>query len=345
MPTTASDSRLAIGRSPRHDFERGATAIVSAARRNLAAAWTSNPPLTVVGLAMGLALLGFVVGLLVDPTVITGAPAWLKPSKFAVSIAIYSFTLVWLLSFIRGHRRLVAAISWGVAAGFALELALIALQAARGTTSHFNVATPFDAAVFGTMAVAIVFVWLLNAVAAVLLLRQRFLDPVLGWALRFGLLIALVGMALGFMMTRPTPAQEAAADAGGAMPIAGAHAVGVPDGGPGLPVVGWSAVGGDLRVAHFVGLHALQALPLAAWLIGRFAPAWLSTRRRVALVQIAGVGWLGLTLLLAWQARRGQPLIAPDGQTATAFALLLALVVAATLAVLRRPRGPVAAAG
>ncbi len=329
MMIQSAGARRSAGRPDR-------TSPMASIRKALVAAWERNPPLAVVGVGMVLALAATLVGLVLDPRVITGAPAWLKPAKFAISIAVYSFTLIWLLSFIRGHRRLVAGIGWGVAAGFALEMTLIALQAARGTTSHFNVATPFDAAVFGTMGAAIVVVWLLNAGAAVLLLRQRFVDPVVGWGLRLGLMIALVGMALAFLMTRETPAQEAAAAATGAMPIAGAHAVGVPDGGPGLPIVGWSTIGGDLRAAHFVGLHALQALPLVAWLVGRFAPDWLSMRRRVALVQIAGVGYLGFTLLLAWQALRGQSLIAPDGLTLAAVGALLALVAAGALAALGR---------
>jgi hypothetical protein len=301
-------------------------------------AWQINRPLTLVGAAMLVLLAATVVGLVVDDRVITGAPAWMKPAKFAISIAIYAFTLIWLLTFIKGHRRLVALVSWGTALAFVVEMIAIIGQVARGTTSHFNVATPFDAAVWRTMGAAVVGLWLLNLLTAILLLRQRLPQPAFAWGLRLGVLIAAVGMALAFLMTQPTPAQEAAAAAGQGMPIAGAHAVGVKDGGLGLPVVGWSTEGGDLRVAHFVGLHGMQVLPLLGWLAASWRAPWLRSRHRVALVGIGGLGYLGLVLLLTWQALRGQPLIAPDALTLAALAALLAAGGGSALAVLLRAR-------
>lgn len=282
--------------------------------------WRANRPLTAVGGLMLLTLAAALVGLVVDPRAITGAPAWLKPAKFALSIAIYAFTFVWLLGFVRGRRRLVAAVAWGTAGALALEQAVIAGQALRGTTSHYNDATPLDAALFSAMGIAIVAVWLLNLLLAVLLLRQRLPDAAFAWSLRWGLLVSLVGMALAFAMTSQ-----------------GAHAVGVADGGPGLPIVGWSTEGGDLRVAHFVGLHALQALPLAAWAIGRLLPGPAAAPRRAALVTVVALGYLGLVLLLAWQALRGQPLLAPDAATLAAAGLLAGAVAVGVAAAVAWP--------
>jgi hypothetical protein len=113
--------------------------------------------------------------------------------------------------------------------------------------------------------------------------------------------------------------------------------VGGPDGGPGLPLIGWSAAHGDLRVAHFVGLHALQVLPLLAWVLAR--RTGLDARTRARLVRVAGSAYAALVALLAWQALRGQALVHPDAQTLLALAALAVATGAAALTVLRlRPR-------
>jgi hypothetical protein len=290
---------------------------------------------------MLLVLMVALAGLLLDPRVITGAPAWLKPMKFAVSISIYCFTLLWLLTFVRGRPRLVGLVSWVTAVALLVEMVIIVGAAALGTTSHYNVSTPLHTAVWATMAASIVLVWTMNLLTAALLLFQRLPDPAFAWALRLGLVVSLVGMAVAFPMTQETPAQERAADSAGIeAPIQGAHAVGVEDGGPGLPVTGWSTTGGDLRVPHFVGLHGLQTLPLFGFLLALFGPAWLRTRHRVALVWTAGLSYLCLIGLLTWQALRGQPLISPDALTLGAlFALFVAAGTVASAVVLRAWRG------
>ena len=109
--------------------------------------------------------------------------------------------------------------------------------------------------------------------------RQRFADPALGWALRLGLILTVLGASTGGLMTRPTAAQIANARATHQMPLSGAHTVGAPDGGPGLPLTGWSTRHGDVRVPHFIGLHAWQVLPLFVLLVLRRG----SDRTRTAL--------------------------------------------------------------
>src|SRR5215207_6032493 len=133
-----------------------------ASRRELSSeVWRRNPPLVALVLVMLVLAAVALLGLIVDPRVITGAPAWMKPLKFAISIAIYAATLLWMLTFIPDRPRLVAAISWGLFFGFGLEMVLIVMQVLRNTTSHFNQEAPFDAAVFTAMGAAISAMWLL----------------------------------------------------------------------------------------------------------------------------------------------------------------------------------------
>lgn len=268
-----------------------------------------------------------IVASFVDPRFVTGAPVWIKPAKFAISSFLYLGTLLWMLSFIKGKRRLVNTIAIASGFSFLVEIAGIVIQAYRGVPSHFNNTTPFDSMIFGLMGFFVLVIWVMNLAAAVLLFRERLGDATLAWSLRLGLVITLIGGATGALMTSgPTPTQLAALEAGEPVTMIGAHSVGVEDGGAGLPFVGWSTEGGDLRIGHFVGLHGLQVIPLLGLFIRRRWGARLTVKRQTALVWIGGAGYLGLTLLLTWQALRGQPLIAPDGLTvAVALALFVAV--------------------
>lgn len=293
--------------------------------------WALNAPLTLLGILMGGTLLAALVGLVVDPRVITGAPAWLKPAKFAISVAVYSFTFVYLLQFVRGRRWLVAFAANVTALALLVEVAILVGQVIRGTTSHFNYSTPLDATLFQIMGGFIIPMWTMALILGVLLLFQHMPDPVWAWALRLSVLLALVGMGVAFLMTFPTAPQLAEAQAGKELLIIGAHTVGAADGGPGLPFLGWSTVAGDLRVPHFFGLHALQVMLILGLLLTLpAARAMLGVGQRVALVWTAGLGYLGLIGLLTWQALRGQSIIAPDGLTLAVAGALLGAVALAT---------------
>ena len=134
---------------------------VAAAHRFRALRAVDGPLALVAALMVPFLLLGL-GGIALDPTVVAGAPAWLKPVKFAVSISIYSFTLLWMLSRVEGRRRLVRRVGTLTAAAFLVEWGVIALQAWRGNPSHFNASTPLDAALFGVMGVFVVVLWTMN---------------------------------------------------------------------------------------------------------------------------------------------------------------------------------------
>lgn len=262
-------------------------------------------PLVLTALAMaGLALI-FGVLMLVDPRVIEGAPAWLKPAKFAVSTGIYAATLAWFLIYLPGWPRLARAAGWTTAIVFAIEVVLIALQAARGTISHFNTSSPLDTVVFAVMGIAIGLQTVAAVAVAVALWRQTFTDRALGWALRLGMTLAVAGAFIGPLMTQPNAAQMALVRETGRMPRSGAHTVGGPDGGPGLPGTGWSTRHGDLRVPHFVGLHAMQVLPVVALLLGRRG----RESTRVGVVQASAVAYTLLFAVLLAQALAGRPVL------------------------------------
>jgi hypothetical protein len=257
--------------------------------RSIAECWRRNRVLTAVSAAHLVVFLLLVPASRLDPTTILGISRWIKPMKFAVSIAIFTATMAWLLGYVRESRRAVRAISWVIAVCLTGEILLITMQSARGVPSHFNRATVFDGVVFTTMGV-LIGVNTVAVIAALVVFSRRPVTapPALRTGIRLGLFIFVLASLEGLVMV-----------------VREGHGVGVHDGGPGLPVVNWSTQGGDLRVAHFLGMHALQLVPAVGWLLDR---------RRVA----AGPRWttafaacyLAVWALLIAQALAGRPLIA-----------------------------------
>lgn len=267
-------------------------------------------------LMAGLAI-AFGLALVVDPRTVDGAPAWLKPAKFAISLSLYGFTFAWMLRQLSAWPRVACWGAWTTTAASLIELGLIAMQAGRGVASHFNTHTSFDGAVFAIMGFAIAAQTLAAGSVAVAMWRQPFSDRALGRALRLGLTLTVIGSSVGGLMARPSGAQLEQAEATGKMPRAGSHSVGGNDGGPGLPGLRWSIEHGDLRVAHFVGLHAMQVLPLVAF----FTRRRVSDRVRTTVVVGAGVSYGTFFALLLAEALAGQAVTAPSGWVLHALAL------------------------
>ncbi len=228
-----------------------------------------------------------------DERSVLGVSPWIKPFKFAASIAIYLFSLAWLVGYVRPAAPCAAAwISRGVSLAMFVEIVCIAGQSLRGAASHFNEATALDGAIFNVMGLMIAFNTLLVVLLLVLYLRRPAGVPAPElWGIRFGIVLMLLASGVGGMMIS-----------------ANSHAVGGPDGGPGLPVVGWSTEHGDLRPAHALGLHALQLLPLFGWWAARLR-APLSEWTRIAAVAAFAGAYLAVFAGLLLQALAGRPLL------------------------------------
>lgn len=275
-----------------------------------------RPLVVFTGVMAALAVVA-VVGLVVDDRVLFGAPIWLKPLKFALSFVAYSLTWAWLLSLHPNPPRALGRVGTVLVGASAVEMVIIVAAAIRGVGSHFNVSTPLNAVLFNVMGLTVVALWLGTLFLSLKVGAQRLAPAPELLAIRLGMAIALLGMLVGvLMLVQPS----------GVEGVSGAHTVGAPDGSPGMLLTGWSTVAGDLRVGHFIGMHALQVLPLVAHLTRS-----LATPVRMRLVATAGAGALGLTVLVTWQALRGQALLDPDALTVGAYVLLVVGVAAIAL--------------
>jgi hypothetical protein len=301
-----------------------------------------HPPLMVLSALMVVMAGGCAVGVVADPQMLVGAPIWLKPFKFAVSIAVYSVSWAWLLSRMGPvNRRRAGLLATGLVGLFVLEYVIIVGQVLRGQLSHFNETTPLNASLFGVMGTSIVVIWVGTLVLSVMLLSERVGDRATTRAVQLGSLLSVLGAGLGALMVGPTAAQRAAMANGTFDGVMGAHSVGAADGGPVMPITGWNLDVGDLRVPHFFGMHALQAIPLillALTLLGRRFPLLADVEVRARLVWIAAGGYLAVIGLLVWQAERGQSVARPDSLTLTALAAIVATVgIVATVTLRRQP--------
>jgi len=215
-----------------------------------------------------------------SPLQVGGVNAWIKPFKFAVSIMAYSWAMAWYCAYLPEFN--ITRFNWTVVMLLGFELAYIALQAGRGQLSHFNMTSALYQTLFQLMGLAAVAVTLYTAYVGYLFFAGSFPDLPAAylWGIRLGIVIFVV-----FSLE------------GGVMGARMAHTVGGADGGAGIALLNWSVKYGDLRVAHFVGMHALQVLPLLGFYV----------LRQPGAIFVAAACYGLLALLVLIQALAGKP--------------------------------------
>ena len=198
-----------------------------------------------------------------DEVQILGISRWIKPVKFFLSVWIMVWSMGWMMYYLNAIRG-VKVCSWLIVIFMFFENFIITMQSARGITSHFNSTNTVNLILFNLMGVAIGLFTITIIYILILFLRQKqfLISSSYVWGIRLGILLFIIFSSEGGMMVENN-----------------AHTVGAPDGGEGLPLVNWSKKYGDLRVAHFFGMHALQIIPLFSYYLAK-------TKRQVIIFSI-----------------------------------------------------------
>lgn len=279
-------------------------------------------------LLSGLACLVFgAFCLCLDHRLIAGEYAWIKPCKFGLSIATYAASLLWLANYVGIYKPIFDRFARFAFWGAFVELTSLAVQASgllafSNASAHGASVMEQWPALFLMIAikVAIMPVALMMPITLVVLCKQRNLPQVIGASLRWAVFIATLGMIPGLIMVMPGAHHLATIQHGHtALHTAGAH-FGV------SPWLGWSTIGGDLRPAHFFGLHALQFMPLVAMAVKRYLVGWGGTAQTLVVNNI-GVTYTACLMLLTVQALNGESVFYPGTNTVCLTLTILSLSI------------------
>lgn len=246
-----------------------------------------NETLFFFGLVCFILSILFFVLVYLTKTELFGVNAWNKPLKFALSLGIYSWTMAWYCYYLPDFN--LPLFNWTVVILWSFEILYIAIQAAKGQQSHYNVSTPFYSVLYGLMAIAATIVTLYTAYIGWLFFKHTFpeLPDYYVWAIRLGIVLFVIFSFEGFAMGSRLN-----------------HSVGALNDNSNWLIIGWSKTVGDLRVAHFIGMHALQVLPLVSYYCLR------NTKWTVGLAAVYGL----LALCTLIQALKGQPIVKPRNE-------------------------------
>ncbi len=186
-------------------------------------------------------------------TEVLGINAYIKPMKFFISTVLFVWTFAFYIQYLN-YPTAIKIFNWTAVIGLSFELVAITVQAAKGKLSHFNISSSFDALIFSMMAGAITIVMLAALYLGILFFIQKSFEVsmLIIWSIRLSIIITVIFAFEGFVM--------------GALLK---HTIGATDGTSGLPIVNWSKNYGDLRVAHFLGLHAIQIVPLLCYYLAK----------------------------------------------------------------------------
>ena len=226
-----------------------------------------------------------------DDRTLMGVNVWMKPLKFSISGAIYILTVGFLMTLYPFSKKKKNLINNIVCWTLLIELGLIIYQASGGVQSHYNISNPFDGLIFTAMGILIAINVIIMALFIFETIRLKLKTPkLLQWAILLGWVIVFFGSWVGGQMISEM-----------------SHNIGVEDGGPGLPLVNWSTIAGDLRVAHFFGLHGLQIIPIFALLISNKSKT--TTKNQIIIVTIFGLAYALFVGYTFYQAKQGLPFV------------------------------------
>ncbi|WP_186417080.1 ABA4-like family protein [Bosea sp. CS1GBMeth4] len=256
-----------------------------------------EPRLTAAACAMAALAVPTALAWLIDVRQFHGVDTWIKPLKFEISVAVYLLTLAVVLPLAGERFRASWAgryIVWPVIVPIILEVLYIAWRASRLEASHYNRDDWLGIALYAVMGIGAVIFTVAPGLLAYGLARRDAapMPEIVRWSLVVGLALTCVfGLASGAILSSSPSG----------------HYVGaVPQAHPTIPFLGWSLTVGDLRVAHFLGLHALQIIPAVGLALR------LATRRsRLGLLALATVSaaYAAVTATALVAALQGRPLL------------------------------------
>lgn len=213
---------------------------------------------------------------------VNNVSAWIKPFKFSFSTFLYVWAMGVYCSYLPNLN--VSLFNWSVIVLLGFEIFYIALQASKGELSHYNLSSKTYSFLYSMMALAATLVTVYTAYIGYLF----FITPLPSlpnyyiWSIRLGIILFVIFAFEGFVMGSRL-----------------SHTIGGAYGSTGLPLVHWSTKFGDARVSHFIGMHALQVLPILAYFIFK------NTKVTI----LVAIVYTFLAIFTLIQALNGKPII------------------------------------